>query len=948
MSNYEQICHKLTPCPVLVMCFVIAFASTIMSYNDAKIARKIRKGSRKIVIASASFDHLGRLLVKADGSLPLVTLEEKTLKHEELLQVLDIRSDTFQWLYAVSWAWHMVTPYLGAIATTLGEESFRSTSADKSIFYIILHHLKSLFRLEKALPSQLYNAHDSTKKSSPLASIAISHSMVTMGSRAAIDEFRDKVVDGARRLADQLELPIDEVGILYDKILSTNTQNNQGKHKTHNSRSQVSQRKGIFKRERKVMDSVSDEESVIESRAASVFGDSTQTEEGISIFLVRQVSQVQQNSFAKRGYRFTEPRFLATVLADRHVVDKSLMDETLDSLQQYSTYGIKPLVQPGGVYAGLFGVRPSTTTRQGGLDVLVYHFARHQIPAFRLPDVKSLTNEMLSFLRLLDQLPVEQAMRFCQQEAIRTAERNRAIISMLMEQKNDRIQREFEISSRNNGSISATSSKGIESDDWNESVRHVLGMRNEAVSLQTFQSSLHSALTALLRCARVYQDLATTARISANVLEVPSTLDDSSPPASIILVQAALSGDKKQGRRGSSSTLSGFLGPSRRESRQGTGVLPSAEDSNASVIPTEMPQAGTPFVFYPYTMFAKAQMMIFQGHTAEIFNGQVNTELTRKYSTQHDIAAVKNFYDSKRRSADSQHFNNSIIHEDASSPYRRENSAEKGEEGVEEHSLAKLHRRSPSLGRLLYFRRDSESSLRSQEIERRKSDPCTVPTESKQSQNGIKSDIVSPNQEKERSPTSLGIRRFIENPETAGLPDQRHFARALDEETMQVPVHPLPDRAGSLELNINLKSATEQKERYQEHLSSTSLATHPLNNEARIPTPTSKSDCDVPIANIHLRPRSRTVNDCRLPAATSMLQAIGSSRMSLSHVRRNKSFGHGAQLLKQDETTTDFSSQGENTTLQRHHRLDNWQQHQLNDLERYQPNLLLGVLPSEY
>lgn len=60
---------------ISVMCLVIIIASLGLAVRDFWRARKISTDARQIVLASAAFDKMGRMLVKMDGTLPLVVIE---------------------------------------------------------------------------------------------------------------------------------------------------------------------------------------------------------------------------------------------------------------------------------------------------------------------------------------------------------------------------------------------------------------------------------------------------------------------------------------------------------------------------------------------------------------------------------------------------------------------------------------------------------------------------------------------------------------------------------------------------------------------------------------------------------------------------------------------------------------------------------------------------------
>ncbi|PWN46283.1 hypothetical protein IE81DRAFT_2818 [Ceraceosorus guamensis] len=526
-----------------VMCFVIVCFATVLAASDINLAREVRRNSRKVVVASVAFDKSGRLLVKADGSLPMVVLETK-LKMSEVMDALDKRQTTFQWLYAISWDWNIVAPFLKAITLRFLKQAQVDAQAGT-------RDAKVRGRLSKRASLDV----DQERNRGP----------------PALADFRDSVIDAASQIARELEIPFEQVGVLYDSVLSTGTR------KAAAQQAADKRQLGPYNTERNPR--ADDESSIV---APSIFGDGEDEQEGVTLFLVRELPTSSSAAgvesaerYRQRGFRVTETRFLAGVLADRFAVLKPDMETLLDSLKVFAKRGTRPVVQPGGVYAGLFGVRPSTS-RQGGLDVLVYNFARHQIPAYRLPEVACVTPEMREFLRDLDQLTLDEAGKVCEREALRSSERKKQL-------------------RLDNSTISLDDPELID-----EEMAIELIIR--------FQTALYIALDALHNSVRFYPKLATTARISAEVLEVPSSLDDSTPPAEMILVQAVLPEERAV--------------PASFSSNNG---LPS------TVIPSETPSSATPFVFTPYTLFAKSQMMLLRGRQADDFEHEVLLDLRRRY-----------------------------------------------------------------------------------------------------------------------------------------------------------------------------------------------------------------------------------------------------------------------------------------------------------------------------
>lgn len=529
------------------MCFVIICLSIFIAVSDALIVRDARRRSKKVVVCSATFDKQGRLLVKPDGTMPLMIIETD-VNTRDILDALDNRQPTFQWLYSLSWDWAIITPWLRAITSRFAAEN-QHAQRNEALW-------KSRGKKMIAQGRRSFDISEERRK----------------GPQSLAD-FRDRFIDAAYHLAHELDIPFEQIGVLYDHVLPTGTRRTGSNSNTNNNNNDVQDK---FAPSRQF----ADDESSINGPVPSIFGEGNDQEEGAMLFLVRELpnSAASTERFRQMGYRMTETRFLAGVLADRVAVQKDEMEPLLDSLKVYAKRGTRPVVQPGGVYCGLFGVRASTS-KEGGLDVLVYNFARHQIPAYRLPDVQCITPEMKTFLGSLDQATMEEAMKVCERESIRSGERRKYLQSI--------------------------SSVNVADNHDNEA-------EQEAVELMIqFQTALFIALDALHNSVRFYPKICQTARISAEVLEVPSSLDDSTAPAEMILVQAVL--------------------PEARSAVPNSYSSSESQQVVSEVVPSDKPNSATPFVFVPYTLFSKSQMMLLRGRQADDFEHEVILEMRRRY-----------------------------------------------------------------------------------------------------------------------------------------------------------------------------------------------------------------------------------------------------------------------------------------------------------------------------
>lgn len=198
--------------------------------------------------------------------------------------------------------------------------------------------------------------------------------------RQELSNFREQYLEAVVQLAADLQVPVAKIGVLFDKIVLTGTRD--------------APVKSAVKEGKKA--TLDDDEASIATLSPVSTG-----EEGIMLVLVREVQDSgDANSadwYRARGYRFTEVQHVAGVLTAWASMQRNEMDILLEQIKTYARRGIRPAVQPGGVYAALFGISPSTS-RHGGIDQLVYSFARHQAPAYRLPDVVNLNPRVRAYI----------------------------------------------------------------------------------------------------------------------------------------------------------------------------------------------------------------------------------------------------------------------------------------------------------------------------------------------------------------------------------------------------------------------------------------------------------------------------------------------------------------------------------------------------------------------
>jgi len=491
---------------ISVMCFAVCVISFIIVFSDFLVTRESRRKARRVTIASATFDKSGRVLVNLDGMLPMAEVETD-FPLKEIIDELNFRQPTFQWLYSLSWDWSILDPFLPRIAA-------RSLGLSSYVPQPSISNTPRLFRVRKE-PGCSYTSSKNA---------------------AQLTLFKDRCLETTQSLAHQIGLPVSEMGVFFDNILRTGTRT--APTPTDKAKSAPP----------------TDEESSVYSMAIRA-----PRQQGVMLFLVRELSGENQDTienYLKRGYRFTETRWFSPVLADRAAIDKDESDGLLNQLKLYAKRGSKPCVRSGGIYVGFFAIRPSIS-REGGIDTLVYQFARHQIPAYRLPDVDGITDEMRSWIG---------SMAGCRMADLSTVCANEV-----------------------DTSLPPPTGKSAE-------------------EMWIFKSSLALAMDAMAANLKMFPDLPQQSVLSAEIIDVPSSQDDSTQPASMIVFQAT------------------FPAPSRHGME-----LPGLAMQNETAGAYKQQEPVPTFVFVPYTLFSKTQMMMLRGNQARKFGRECRAELSKRF-----------------------------------------------------------------------------------------------------------------------------------------------------------------------------------------------------------------------------------------------------------------------------------------------------------------------------
>lgn len=185
----------------------------------------------------------------------------------------------------------------------------------------------------------------------------------------------------AADLAEQLNEPLENVGILFDEVLGT-------------GQTKISSKS-------KVLGSSREDSKDLESdgMAMAALG------RGQLLFLVRRANRREAERFAASGYRFAEIQNIAHIITRNMQINCNDLQGRLASMHEYSsdTNVLKP-----GVHVACFAIRASV---RRDFDVLTRKDARNQLPTMQLP-IDDLDNWQIGYLSQLDGSPVKACLKF--------------------------------------------------------------------------------------------------------------------------------------------------------------------------------------------------------------------------------------------------------------------------------------------------------------------------------------------------------------------------------------------------------------------------------------------------------------------------------------------------------------------------------------------------------
>ncbi|KFY33851.1 hypothetical protein V494_07268 [Pseudogymnoascus sp. VKM F-4513 (FW-928)] len=327
---------------IVIIVLSVAACIIILALTVITQRRKTRSANRaqQVLLASAIFDHNGRLLVTPDGLLPnqKVTTSYVEWSFDE---IFGTSHPVFQWIFRTTRNWSSISSLIPGMRT----------------------HLQQTKKYRPGMKSE-HDPHGGDD------GYADKYSVI----------FRELFCTAASDLAEQLNEPLENIGVLYDEIFNTG--------EMHNSEAGP-RRKGS-------KPSADEETNVAATPTLS---------KGQLLILVRSVDKTEADRLAASGYRFAETQSVAPILSRSMQINCDDLPGRLTSMYEYSKD--TPIMNPG-VHVALFALRASV---RGGFDILVPKNRRNQLPAVLLP-IDSLKGWETEYLSQLDGMSVSACLKF--------------------------------------------------------------------------------------------------------------------------------------------------------------------------------------------------------------------------------------------------------------------------------------------------------------------------------------------------------------------------------------------------------------------------------------------------------------------------------------------------------------------------------------------------------
>lgn len=336
----EEIYHRdIQVAIAAVICGCLILGEGVWIFYVRRKAGQRKEKSQKITLSTAIF-HEGRILVTTDGVLPSRVISEK-YDHHTFQEEFDRTHPVFQWIFRVTHNWASVKAMIPNMKSHLSAqqgivEDSRPSSSQSSAIY----------------GAETYNNYDTL--------------------------FKESFCTVAASIASSLQIPLENIGILYDTIVETGNLVNQQRGDADQSPANL--------------------ELAVELRPQQV-GD------GQLLFLVKNVTHSEAASLLNTGHKFAGIPQVSGTISEALQIPIARGAKHLTDLRRYIN-DLEDTVKTG-TWLAFFAMIPKINF--GGFNIVVKKDRHDQIP-----DVNMLTTQpepwQVVFLDKLNGLRIQEIL----------------------------------------------------------------------------------------------------------------------------------------------------------------------------------------------------------------------------------------------------------------------------------------------------------------------------------------------------------------------------------------------------------------------------------------------------------------------------------------------------------------------------------------------------------
>ncbi|KAF2117752.1 hypothetical protein BDV96DRAFT_644093 [Lophiotrema nucula] len=343
---------------IIAVCLCLAACSVCfaLGFLKQRHAKKLKDRAQQVVLAIATFDAEGRLLVTQGGLMPCQTITRQF--HQRTFdEDFNTSHPVFQWIFRVSRHWNGIVDLIPAM-----REHLQSTG------YLQTH--------------------------SPVIGSGSRSSMGSDDNTSYSATFRELFCVTAQEIARSLDTRLQDLGTLYEDVLTTGTLlsrmlwgNNAGA---------------------KTIVASDVAHSDLESGIANpiLFG------KGQLLVMTRKVGTDEANRLQNKGYRFASLDQVGEMLARSLQISREDLNLMVARLQLFCER--RPWTPSRGTYLAAFILQPSPVMK--GLDVIVPRLTPDRLPMVKLAS-DELNDEQLRTLKLCEGRTLEECLTRIRQGA---------------------------------------------------------------------------------------------------------------------------------------------------------------------------------------------------------------------------------------------------------------------------------------------------------------------------------------------------------------------------------------------------------------------------------------------------------------------------------------------------------------------------------------------------